>query len=81
MRKVDEACDGVDFESNSSNPIDPIIKSLSKQRGDGEKFKEVAEDRDYIDYGKSLLLFCIPWAVLFVLSLIALYFSLIIVAR
>jgi len=74
MPNVAEACDGVDFESKSSSPIDPIIKSVSKQRDDGGKFKEHVGGKNYMGYGLSLLLFFIPWAALFVLSFIALYF-------
>jgi len=74
MTRVAEACDGVAFESKSSNPISPIIKSMTKERNSREKLKKDFNERDSTDYMSSLLSFSIPWVVLFILSLIALYF-------
>jgi hypothetical protein len=68
-----EVCDGIEFNSKSSNTIDSIIDSISRNRNNGEKLRVFIDDMNILDYVLTLLQYFIPWAALFVLSLIALY--------
>lgn len=68
-----DACDGITFKEKSSSPIDPIIDSIHEKRNEGEKLKAALNDDGLKELIMSLLQYCIPWAVLFVFSLIASY--------
>lgn len=71
--EVAKACDGIEFGSKPKSAVDSIMKSISSSRNNGEKFEKFVDDRDFLEYGLTLLQYCIPWLVLFVFSLIALY--------
>ena len=66
------ACHGFEFKPKPLGPINPIINSISDRRGKGKYLKNLIDDRNYIGYLKTLLLYCIPWLALFFISLIAL---------
>ena len=71
--KIADVCSDVNFKDKPSSTIDPIIESIKGERSSNKPLSKYADGGDLIDFVMSLARYCIPWLVLFVFSLIAMY--------
>jgi len=69
---VADACDGVEFKNKPTTVADSVIDSILEQRKKDRPLYKYTEDSDIMPYIMSLLQYCVPWAVLFIFSIIGL---------
>jgi len=77
--KVEFACKNITFQNltKEHNRTDFITYSLGSQRENGKYLQEYIEGKNSIYYIKSLLQYFLPWLILGILFICAMYFHLI----
>jgi hypothetical protein len=70
---VANACKGIDFTKKKDSFADSIISNIQSQRSGKGKVKRAVDNKEYLELLISLLQYCIPWLVLFILSLFFAY--------
>lgn len=67
---VEKACKGISFGPKKDSFADSMISDIIDKRSGDKKLQSAVDKKKYGDYIVSLLRYCVPWLVLFLLALI-----------